>query len=124
MRKIYTILASALISLTTITVTSAQGVNFGGVNFDNDIISWSDLYNLSFTSHNYGTARSMAMGNAFTALGADMVSASLNPAGVGMYVESDISLSPMMRRTCRFSRNRRRNDSDDFPHGFRRVQSA
>lgn len=107
MRKIYTILASALISLTTITVTSAQGVNFGGVNFDNDIISWSDLYNLSFTSHNYGTARSMAMGNAFTALGADMVSASLNPAGIGMYVMdkngahngNNVSLSLMMQFT-------------------------
>ena len=63
---------------------------------NNDIIGWGDLYNLSFTAQNYGTARSMAMGNAFTALGADMVSASLNPAGIGMYVNSDFSFSPMV----------------------------
>ena len=39
----------------------------------------------------------MGMGNAFTALGADMASAMLNPAGIGMYVDSDLSLSPMMQ---------------------------
>ena len=77
----------------------AQSVNFGGTTFNNDIIGWYDLYNLSFTSHNYGTARSMAMGNAFTALGADMVSTSLNPAGIGMYVDSDVSFTPMMQFT-------------------------
>ena len=72
-------------------------VDIGGLNFNNDIIGFNDLYDLSFTAHNYGTARSMGMGNAFTALGADMVSASLNPAGIGMYVNSDFSLSPMMQ---------------------------
>lgn len=77
----------------------AQNLNIGGVTANNDIIGWGDLYELSLTSHNYGTARSMAMGNAFTALGADMVSASLNPAGIGMYINSDLSFSPMIQAT-------------------------
>ena len=64
---------------------------------NNDIIGWGDLYELSLSTHNYGTARSMAMGNAFTALGADMVSTSLNPAGVGMYVNSDVSITPLLQ---------------------------
>lgn len=87
---------SAIMSLMLIATAEAQ-VNFGGVAMNNDIVGWGDIYNLSFTSHNYGTARSMAMGNAFTALGADMVSASLNPAGIGMYVNSDFSFTPMMQ---------------------------
>lgn len=72
----------------------AQVLDFGGTVINNDIATWMDLYDMSFTSHNYGTARSMAMGNAFTALGADMVSASLNPAGVAMYVGGDLSFTP------------------------------
>ena len=96
MRKIYTTIVALGLALGTL---SAQGVNFGGTTLDNDIIHWGDLYNLSFTTHSYGTARSMAMGNAFTALGADMVSASMNPAGIGMYLESDVSFTPMMQFT-------------------------
>ena len=85
----------AVVSLFAAPRLSAQ--DFGGTTLNNDIVTWSDLQNLSFTSHNYGTARSMGMGNAFTALGADLTSASLNPAGIGMYVESDFSFSPMMQ---------------------------
>ncbi len=99
MKKLYTLVAVALLAVAAAPRLSAQTVNFGGTALNNDIITWGDIYNLSNTAHNYGTARSMAMGNAFTALGADMVSASLNPAGIGMYVESDISLSPMMQFT-------------------------
>lgn len=41
-----------------------------------------------------GTARSMAMGGAFGALGADFSTLSTNPAGLGMYRASEYSLSP------------------------------
>lgn len=92
MKKIITA-AAALLWAGTL---SAQ-FDFGGTVLNRDIVQWTDIYQMSFTSHNYGTARSMGMGNAFTALGADMISASLNPAGIGMYVESDISLSPMLQ---------------------------
>lgn len=95
MKKIYSLIASAALSLWLMSGAVAQ-INIGGVTMNNDIIGWGDLYNLSFTAHNYGTARSMAMGNAFTALGADMVSTSLNPAGIGMYVSNDFSVTPMI----------------------------
>ena len=83
-------------SLISTSNVKAQVYDFGGTVLNNDIATWTDLYDLSFTSHSYGTARSMAMGNAFTALGADMVSASLNPAGVGMYLSGDMSFTPMI----------------------------
>ena len=98
MKKIYSIVAIVAMAIMTINTSQAQ-VNFGGTTINNDIVGWGDLYEMSFTSRNYGTARSMAMGNAFTALGADMVSASMNPAGIGMYVSSDVSISPIMQFT-------------------------
>lgn len=99
MRKIYAIALMLTLSIVTVDNSRAQMVDFGGTTLNNDILGWYDLYEMSFTSHNYGTARSMGMGNAFTALGADMISASLNPAGIGMYVQSDVSISPMMQFT-------------------------
>ncbi len=41
-----------------------------------------------------GTARSWAMGGAFGAVGADAASASLNPAGFGLYNSSEFTLTP------------------------------
>lgn len=96
MRKI-AIIFSLLLGLLSSSEVNAQTLDLGGTVWNNDIIGWTDLHTLSFTSHNYGTARSMAMGNAFTALGADMVSASLNPAGIGMYTRSDVNISPMLQ---------------------------
>lgn len=41
-----------------------------------------------------GTARSTAMGGAFGALGGDFASASLNPAGIGVYRSNEFTISP------------------------------
>jgi hypothetical protein len=41
-----------------------------------------------------GTARSTAMGGAFGALGGDFYSASLNPAGLGVYRSSEFTFTP------------------------------
>ena len=41
-----------------------------------------------------GTARSMAMGGAFGALGADFSTLSTNPAGIGLYRTSEFTISP------------------------------
>jgi len=41
-----------------------------------------------------GTARYMALGGAFGALGADASTFSTNPAGIGLYSESEISFTP------------------------------
>lgn len=51
-----------------------------------------DALRLSFTQEG-GTARSAAMANAFGALGADPISAEINPAGIGLYVASEFSLT-------------------------------
>jgi hypothetical protein len=43
-----------------------------------------------------GTARFMAMGGAFTALGGDLSTLSQNPAGLGVYRSSELSFSPQL----------------------------
>jgi hypothetical protein len=43
-----------------------------------------------------GTARFMSMGGAFTALGGDMSSLSQNPAGIGVFRSSEISVTPQL----------------------------
>jgi len=46
-----------------------------------------------------GTARFMSMGSAFTALGGDLSSLSQNPAGLGVFRSSELSLSPQLFHT-------------------------
>ena len=48
-----------------------------------------DAYQLSQTEQR-GTARFMAMGGAFTALGGDLSTLNQNPAGIGVYRRSEI----------------------------------
>jgi hypothetical protein len=43
-----------------------------------------------------GTARFMSMGGAFTALGGDISSLSQNPAGIGVFRSSEITLTPQL----------------------------
>ena len=43
-----------------------------------------------------GTARSMAMGGAFGALGADFSTLSSNPAGIGLYKKSEFTFTPSL----------------------------
>ena len=52
---------------------------------------------LQFSSQYYdGTARSLAMGNAMTALGGDMGALSYNPAASGVYRYSEFTLTPSL----------------------------
>ncbi len=44
-----------------------------------------------YSQGNYGTARSQAMGGAFTALGGDLSNTYINPAGLGFYNRSEFS---------------------------------
>ena len=55
-----------------------------------------DMYDaLRYSENNYyGTARSIAMGNAFTALGGDLGSIGLNPAGSAVNGYSQFTLTP------------------------------
>ena len=50
---------------------------------------------LLFSENNYeGTARSVAMGNAFTALGGDLGSITINPAGSAVAGYSQFTITP------------------------------
>ena len=54
----------------------------------------SDALNFSRSDIN-GTARFMALGGAFSALGGDATGALRNPAGLGVYRDNEFSISPM-----------------------------
>jgi hypothetical protein len=64
---------------------------FSGVNGQNvdDALRYSQIF--------YGgTARFMSMGGAFTALGGDISSLSQNPAGLGVFRSSELTLTPQL----------------------------
>lgn len=48
---------------------------------------------LSSVNNGFGTARSIALGGAYTSLGADLSSMGINPAGLGMYQSSEFGVS-------------------------------
>lgn len=62
------------------------------IGFSQDFI---DAIRYSQTSYG-GTARSISMGSAFGALGADFSSASINPAGMGFYRNGEFTVSPTL----------------------------
>ena len=78
------------------TAAGASAQQWGGLLMDKDLLMPTDMIELSQTQFNFGTARAMAMAGAFTSLGADLSSMSINPAGLGMYRHNDISVTPMM----------------------------
>ena len=78
------------------TAAGASAQQWGGLLMDKDLLMPTDMIELSQTQFNFGTARAMAMAGAFTSLGADLSSMSINPAGLGMYRHGDISITPMM----------------------------
>ena len=80
-RKIIILLAACVAAAPL----QAQNLEFGGLTYNNDLMMSTDFAALS-RSHPFGTARVMGMGGAFTSLGADLSSMSINPAGLGMYL--------------------------------------
>lgn len=63
----------------------------------NIIVAQGALDALTFSQIKYeGTARSMAMGNAFTSLGGDTYAISINPAASGIYRYSEFAVTPAM----------------------------
>ncbi len=52
---------------------------------------------LRYSQHSFGTtARSLGMGGAFGALGADFSSLAINPAGIAVYRRSEFTISPVL----------------------------
>jgi len=69
-----------------------------------------------------GTARFNSMGGAFTALGADLSSLSQNPAGIGVYRSSELSITPQLnyiRSTTDFNGN-----TSDYLYNFNLSQGG
>ena len=70
-----------------------------------------------------GTARFMSMGGAFTALGGDMSSLSQNPAGLGVYRSSEISLTPQLFN-IRSAASLNGNNMSDYIYNFNLAQAG
>jgi hypothetical protein len=74
----------------------------------------NDADALRYSMLNYGsTARSLAMGNSFGALGADFSNLSINPAGLGLYRRTEFTLSPMFSLRSINSEYRGNTNYDD-----------
>ena len=71
----------------------ASAQTFGGLTLGQSEFLITDMVQYSQFSTNYGTARSTAMAGAFTSLGADLSSMSINPAGLGMYRSSEVGIT-------------------------------
>ena len=69
-----------------------------------------------------GTARFMSMGGAFTALGGDLSSLSQNPAGLGVFRSSELTITPQLfhiKSTAGFNGN-----SSDYLYNFNLNQAG
>ena len=74
----------------------------------------NDADALRYSMLNYGsTARSLAMGNSFGALGADFSNLSINPAGLGLYRRTEFTISPMFSLRSINSEYRGNTNYDD-----------
>jgi hypothetical protein len=82
----------SVVAILMASAVAVQAQNTSGILFNRDILPASTILSLS-QRESSGTARSMAMGGAFTSLGGDMASLGCNPAGFGMYQRNEISFS-------------------------------
>ncbi|MBN1769331.1 MAG: hypothetical protein JXR50_12765 [Prolixibacteraceae bacterium] len=74
-----------------------------------------DFYDaLRYSQTEYGgTARSIAMGSAFGAVGGDFISASINPAGLGLYRSDEFTISPSLNANSIDAYYLKNNESDN-----------
>lgn len=89
-----------LAALSLLTAGSARAqqtatMRFEGIAMQQAGLTADDLVRFG-TAQPFGTARSMAMANAFTSLGGDLASASINPAGLGMYRSGEVAVTPLL----------------------------
>lgn len=75
---------------------SAQSWDIGGTIIEPSAVTAMDMFNWSRTSDGVSTARATAMGGALTSLGGDIASMAINPAGLGMYRQNDVSVTPQL----------------------------
>ena len=71
-----------------------------------------------------GTARSVAMGNAFTALGGDLGAVTINPAGSAMASYSQITISPGISIASSSAQGVSPYDNGELPYFQRNMKSS
>jgi hypothetical protein len=72
-------------------------ITFMVILFANVAFSQDFFDALRYSQTNYGgSARSVSMGSAFGALGGDFISASINPAGLGLYRSGEFTITPTL----------------------------
>jgi long-subunit fatty acid transport protein len=69
---------------------------FAGVSINANAQDGSDAFRYSNLT-TQGTARSMGFGNALGSVGSDFSALSVNPAGIGMYHSSELTLTPSLK---------------------------
>lgn len=78
-----------------------------------------------FSENNYeGTARTVAMGNAFTALGGDLGSLSLNPAGSAVANYSQFAITPSLTFTTNTTEGVAPYDDDYLPYFEKKYKNT
>lgn len=93
MKKIISTMLAVTMCITGI---SAQSWDIGGLLLEPNAITAMDLFNWSHLTDGVSTARATAMGGALTSLGGDAASMAINPAGLGMYRQNDITITPAL----------------------------
>lgn len=79
---------------------------------------------LLYSTNTYtGTARTMAMGNAFVALGGDIGAVSVNPASSAIYRHSEVSVTPALMNAGSNSSTMGNNSNDSFT-GFKLTSAG
>lgn len=91
MKKIFSTIAA--VAMFTAGV-SAQGWDTGGLIVDPNAVTAMDMFNWSHLTDGVSTARATAMGGAMTSLGGDASAMTINPAGLGMYRQNDVTITP------------------------------
>lgn len=79
---------------------------------------------LQFSENNYeGTARTMAMGNAFTALGGDLGSVIINPAGTAVASYSQFTITPSLTFSASTTQGVSPYNDGNLPYFENRIKS-
>lgn len=97
MKKVFCLAVLAL--LFHLTGAVAQTTVFGGEVISPVNMSHMEAAKFSQNENSFLSARVAAMGGAFTSLGADLSSMAINPAGLGMYRTSALSISTSYNST-------------------------
>ena len=80
---------------------------------------------LRYSENNYeGTARSVAMGNAFTALGGDLGAVTINPAGSAVAKYSQITITPGLTISANTTQGVSPYENGSLPYFERKMKST